>query len=79
MPSPFDKEVSRHKMRGDDNNIYTVVKYMEQIPAQTLKNPSGMAHGKLFYELEDGSKVNELKNGTYQVVQTGVILSPTEA
>lgn len=70
----FQRETGRFRVESEDGTPYTLIEtttFYRYFPInqepQTRKGPSS-------YELDDGSPVNQRKNGTFQIVDSGEIL-----
>lgn len=69
------KNTGSFKAIGDDELDYIVHIYQDQIVVETL-NGRHYEDGLKDYQLNNGDKLNKLANGKYQIVRTGVIVTP---
>lgn len=61
---------------GDDDREYTIYVYQEQIIVESLAAGRTIENGLKSYKLNNGNSLNKLPDGTYQIVSTGVIVTP---
>lgn len=61
---------------GDDGREYTIYIYQQQIITDTLDKGRVIEKGIKLYQLNNGNNLSRLSDGTYQIVSTGVIVTP---
>lgn len=67
-------ETERFETRGESGERYVLIEYTEMTLRQPLNKPEYWIAGAYFHETADGQSVNELDDGTYQILQTDEIL-----
>ena len=59
---------------GSDQRSYRIVEFRWVTAVTTLDGSVHIAQGSFVYRLLDGAPVNQLNDGTFQIVATGVRL-----
>jgi hypothetical protein len=73
----IEREVSRFRARADNGRVYTVIEYQEMIKIDEIRprgDPTPWHPGAKRLALIDGSPVNQLDPGTFQIVHTNQII-----
>ena len=70
------RKINSFRGMGDDGREYTIHVFQEQIIVESLASGRTVENGLKSYKLNNGNCLNKLVDGTYQIVSTGVIVTP---
>lgn len=71
----MEKKISEFTCTDGNGRSYTIEEWQEQIPAGHFGNPSATIAGMSRLITSDGMSVNYVDEQTFEIVQTGVIIS----
>jgi hypothetical protein len=72
------RETARFRAAGDDHWIYTVVVWAEFFPPKNADGSAGETRGVSEFRPDTGGHVKRLDQDRYQVVASGVVLTPID-
>lgn len=70
----MEKLVNTHRMQSESGEFFEVYEYQDFIDAGTYEDPNAKIPGLKRLTLRDGSHVNDLGDGEFQIVATGAVL-----
>ena len=69
-----EQEEGRFDCVADDGTVYTVIKYRTYVSRAPISGVTEWAPGESRLALLDGSHVNDRRNGSFEIYDTGELI-----